>query len=112
MTEKVIAWEGCGLVCMSHRNRRNTYTITRLKECLIVGTMGEEKPEGVDLYQGKLYRFSNISCKLEPVIHNVSISNGIAWGLDNRYMYFIDTPSRTVERFNYNINTGEISKCG
>lgn len=73
--------------------------------------MGVEQPIGtVAPNRGTLYRLSNSSCRLEPVITGVSISNGLAWSLDNRFMYYIDSPTKRVERFDYNIFTGDISK--
>ena len=71
--------------------------------------MGEENPIGnVKLYQGSLYRLSRESCSLEPVLKNVSISNGIVWSFDDKYMFYIDTPTKQVARFDYNILDGSI----
>ncbi|SFD03326.1 Sugar lactone lactonase YvrE [Bacillus sp. 491mf] len=41
-------------------------------------------------------------------IEHVSTSNGLAWSPDYKYMYFIDTPTRKVVRFDYDICTGNI----
>ncbi|MED2974268.1 SMP-30/gluconolactonase/LRE family protein [Fictibacillus sp. B-59209] len=38
----------------------------------------------------------------------VSTSNGLAWSPDHQYMYFIDTPTRKVVQFEYNLNSGHI----
>ncbi len=73
--------------------------------------MGVEKPIGtVAPNQGTLYMASNQSCQLEPVLKGVSISNGLAWSLDNRFMYYIDSPTKRVEKFDYNVLTGTLSK--
>jgi len=40
---------------------------------------------------------------------NVSISNGIAWSLDERVMYYIDTPTKQVVQFAFDRVTGQLS---
>lgn len=39
---------------------------------------------------------------------NVSISNGMAWSLDNKEFYFIDTYKFAVESYDFDIATGEL----
>lgn len=71
--------------------------------------MGVENPIGnVVPNQGTLYKTSNHSCQLEPVLTGVSISNGLVWSLDNRFMYYIDSPSKRVEKFDYNVLAGSL----
>ncbi|MFD3449973.1 SMP-30/gluconolactonase/LRE family protein [Microbacteriaceae bacterium 4G12] len=41
-------------------------------------------------------------------LDQVSTSNGLAWSLDHKAMYFIDTPTKKVVRFDYDIHTGHI----
>lgn len=43
-------------------------------------------------------------------IPNVSISNGIAWTQDQQTMYFIDSPTRTVRAFDFDVERGELGK--
>lgn len=38
----------------------------------------------------------------------VGCSNGLAWSPDHKTMYYIDTPTRQVAAFDYNIESGEI----
>lgn len=38
----------------------------------------------------------------------VTISNGLAWSPDRRYMYYIDTPTMLVARFDYDDSTGSL----
>jgi sugar lactone lactonase YvrE len=42
-------------------------------------------------------------------LDSVTVSNGIIWSLDHKTMYYIDTPTRQVRAFDYDINTGELS---
>lgn len=39
----------------------------------------------------------------------VGISNGIAWSIDCRSMYYIDSPTKQVVAFDYDVRSGELS---
>ncbi|KZE68958.1 SMP-30/gluconolaconase/LRE domain protein [Fictibacillus phosphorivorans] len=39
---------------------------------------------------------------------NLTISNGLAWSPDQNSMYLIDTPTKKVTRFDYDLQTGHI----
>jgi sugar lactone lactonase YvrE len=45
---------------------------------------------------------------VKKVLDGLSISNGIAWSLDNSKMYLIDTPLLKVFQFDFDSATGEI----
>lgn len=68
------------------------------------GTMAYDETPGA----GALYR-------LDPdggtslMLDGVTISNGLAWSLDGRTMYYIDTPTRRIDAFSYSPATGELS---
>ncbi|MBC8350670.1 MAG: SMP-30/gluconolactonase/LRE family protein [Planctomycetes bacterium] len=47
--------------------------------------------------------------RVEPRVPDVGISNGIVWTSDKETMYFIDSPTRRVDAFDYDNETGEIS---
>lgn len=76
---------------------------------LWIGTMGEEKPVGVvKPNQGTLFKVSN-TCQLTSEVSPVSISNGIAWNKANDKMFYIDTPTRRIDVFDYDLSSGTIS---
>lgn len=45
---------------------------------------------------------------IERVLDDITISNGIAWALNHRTMYYIDTPTSRVQAFDYESSTGHI----
>jgi len=45
----------------------------------------------------------------EQKVDSVTISNGIVWSNDATKMYYIDTPTRVVKAFDYDLETGNIS---
>ena len=42
------------------------------------------------------------------MLRDVTISNGLDWTADGTTMYFIDTPTRQVDRFSFEPSTGSI----
>lgn len=58
--------------------------------------------------QGSLYRL-DANNKMTRMLSNVSISNGLAWSPDRKYMYFIDTPTKQIVAFDYDDPSGDIS---
>lgn len=70
---------------------------------LWIGTMGFGAPKGA----GTLYTVvpdGTVETKLEKV----TISNGIVWSANKKYMYYNDTPTGKVARYRYDEKTGEI----
>lgn len=57
---------------------------------------------------GTLYRFDPDG-SLHVMLRPVTNSNGIAWSLDRRTMYYIDTPTYTVQAFDYDNASGNIA---
>ena len=69
----------------------------------IAGTMdlNEKDPNGA------LYSFDGkqVTCLLD----GITISNGLAWSVDHKTFYYIDTPTREVKAFDYDLATGQIA---
>lgn len=70
----------------------------------VAGTMDHNEQET----SGSLYSLS-VDGRLKKILKEVRISNGIAWSPDYKTMYFIDTPTREVKAFEYDIETGQIA---
>jgi sugar lactone lactonase YvrE len=67
------------------------------------GTMAYDQAEGA----GALYRLDPDGLA-RMVIDEVTISNGLAWSLDGRTMYYIDTPTQRVDAFPCDPVTGAV----
>jgi sugar lactone lactonase YvrE len=46
---------------------------------------------------------------LKTLIIGTRVSNGLAWSPDTLTFYYIDTPTRTVMAYDYDLTTGEIA---
>jgi len=57
---------------------------------------------------GSLYRLDpNLS--VHKMWGDITVANGIAWSHDAKTMYYIDSPTRMVVAFDYNVETGAIA---
>jgi sugar lactone lactonase YvrE len=66
-----------------------------------IGTMGlDETPRA-----GALYRYDG---RLERVLDEVTLSNGIGWTRDDTRMYYIDSPVQRVDIFDFEVASGRI----
>lgn len=75
----------------------------------LLGTVGPEKdgifvPEVAVLFSLTKEKAANIQAT------EITVSNGLAWSSDNKYMYYIDSVPKTVDVFDYNMQEGIISK--
>ena len=73
----------------------------------IVGTKSEKDffiEESI--IKGKLFSYYKGEQKI--LLEDLSISNGIGFSHDNKKMYFIDTPTKKVAQYKYNLETGDI----
>jgi len=59
--------------------------------------------------RGALYRYTDESDP-QIVVAPGSVSNGIDWSPDGRWMYYIDTPTRRVDRFAYDLSSGVLGE--
>lgn len=74
----------------------------------LVGTKSE-KDYFVEetIVKGKLFSYRNEEHKV--LLNDLLISNGIGFSHSGDKMYFIDTPTKKVAQYNYNLETGDIS---
>lgn len=56
---------------------------------------------------GSLYSFDGKN--VTRLLGNIHISNGLAWSPDHKTFYYIDTPTREVKAFDYDLATGQIA---
>lgn len=66
-----------------------------------IGTMGLDETPGA----GALYRYDG---RLERVLDDVTLSNGIGWTRDDTRMYYIDSPVQRVDIFDFEVASGRI----
>ena len=58
---------------------------------------------------GTLYRL-DLDGSVSACVDKLTLTNGMAWAGDHKTMYHIDSYARKVFGFDYNIDSGEISK--
>lgn len=71
---------------------------------LWVGTMDLDMKPGA----ASLYRLES-NGKLTQVLKNLTLANGLAWDTQKNLFYFIDSSTYTIQRFNYDPETGNIT---
>lgn len=69
----------------------------------LFGTMDNNEMEA----SGSLYTFDGQT--LTRLVEKARISNGLAWSADTRILYYIDTPTRQVQAFDYDLASGRIA---
>lgn len=68
------------------------------------GTLNDDDHRGG---HGALYRIDP-GWKPEKILENISVSNGICWNAERNAMYYTDTPTGELWRFDYDDATGEV----
>ena len=56
---------------------------------------------------GSLYSFDGRS--VTKLLSGITVSNGLTWSPDHKTFYYIDTPTREVRAFDYDIELGAIA---
>jgi sugar lactone lactonase YvrE len=70
----------------------------------LAGSMDDAEVEA----SGSLYSFAPDG-PVKTLLTGTRISNGLTWSPDYRTFYFIDTPTRTVMAYDYDLATGDIA---
>lgn len=70
----------------------------------VAGTMDREKTAPL----GSLYRLAPDG-SVELLVSGVTISNGLAWSADRRRLYYVDTPTGSIDVFDVDPDTGAMS---
>jgi sugar lactone lactonase YvrE len=68
------------------------------------GTMEFEGEPGA----GSLYRLEP-DLTVTRVFGGVSVSNGIGWSPDHRFLYYVDTPAEGIDVLDYDVESGAVS---
>ncbi|MGB1250122.1 MAG: SMP-30/gluconolactonase/LRE family protein [Candidatus Promineifilaceae bacterium] len=55
-----------------------------------------------------LYRL-DADLSVHKLLTSVTVSNGIVWSHDHTTMYYIDTPTREIAAFEYDVTTGQLA---
>ncbi|MDD3237527.1 MAG: SMP-30/gluconolactonase/LRE family protein [Candidatus Gastranaerophilales bacterium] len=70
----------------------------------IVGTKGYiEDVDGI----GNLYSLDK-NCNSKILVKNTTISNGLAFSKNDKILYFIDTPTKKIGRYSYDLHSGDV----
>lgn len=70
----------------------------------LIGTMGAE---GVIEDAASLFSIEGDTST--ELLSGLSIANGLGWSKDGETFFHIDTPTKKVKRYDYNLETGELS---
>ncbi|KAJ3654214.1 hypothetical protein Zmor_013416 [Zophobas morio] len=78
---------------------------------LWAGSMGPQPVNGyVEPHKGCFVSFGP-NKQVKTHMTKVGISNGLAWSLDNKHFYYIDTHKGTVDQYDFDLKNGTISNC-
>jgi sugar lactone lactonase YvrE len=69
----------------------------------LAGTMDKEETRPT----GSLYSFDGR--RVTKLLSSITVSNGMTWSPDHKTFYYIDTPTRQVRAFDYDLDTGALA---
>jgi sugar lactone lactonase YvrE len=69
----------------------------------IAGTMDMDEK----VPAGSLYSYDGNQTQV--LLKNITISNGLAWSPDYKTFYYVDSPTREIQAFDYDLATGQIA---
>ncbi|MGA2546573.1 MAG: SMP-30/gluconolactonase/LRE family protein [Rectinemataceae bacterium] len=72
-------------------------------------SLKENEGSGNSPPAGSLYCL-DVDLKVRKIFGGVGISNGLGWSPDGRTMYYIDSPTKNVDAFEFDPTTGSIGK--
>ena len=88
---------------IENNKMRYNHLILDSKQRILVDVMGdEERSEG----KGGLYSIEGDHVR--TLVYGTTVANGMGFSNDGRYLYFTDTVTRMVMRYEYSQETGEI----
>jgi sugar lactone lactonase YvrE len=70
----------------------------------LAGSMDDAEEQA----SGSLYSYSRLG--LKTLLTGLRISNGLTWSPDHHTFYFIDTPTRLVMAYDYDLSTGDLDR--
>ena len=70
----------------------------------LIGTMGYE-----EVIEGAAQLFVVEGDSYKEILSDLSIANGLGWSKDGKTFYHIDTPTKKVRQFDYDLETAELS---
>ena len=75
------------------------------------GSMSQKENEGAGLHPpaGSFYRLSGDG-SVEKMFGSVGISNGLGWDRAERTMYHIDSPTRRIDAFDFDVAAGTLAR--
>ncbi|KAL0879859.1 hypothetical protein ABMA27_002392 [Loxostege sticticalis] len=96
---------------VDHENPNNRFNDAKAdpRGRLFAGTMGHEyEPGKFHLKKGALYRI-DADASVHKMADNIDISNGLCWDVAEKAFYFADSFEYAIRRYDYDIETGDIS---
>jgi sugar lactone lactonase YvrE len=57
---------------------------------------------------GSVYRLGPDGT-VETVVEGVTISNGLGWSIDGKCMYYVDSPTQSIDVFDFDVESGAIA---